>query len=92
MIGGEDMDRTELLSPAEWISHAHSKSVQKKRVLMIRYWVQANGFPGPTEGIKAINCLNCKEESLTAFAALRHSNLCKYLGVLALGHMKDRGG
>jgi len=37
---------------------------------MIRYWVQANGFPGPTEGIKAINCLNCKEESLTAFAAL----------------------
>jgi len=27
MIGGEDMDRTELLSPAEWISHARSKSV-----------------------------------------------------------------
>jgi len=54
MVGGEDMDRTELLSPAEWVSHARSKSVQKKRELMIRYWVQANDFTGPTEGIKAI--------------------------------------
>ena len=51
MVGEE---ATELLTPEEWVQQARSKSVQKKRTLLVRYWVEANTFPSATEGIKQV--------------------------------------
>src|SRR5207249_1315676 len=51
MVGEE---ATELLTPEEWVQQARSKSVKKKRTLLVRYWVEANTFPSAAEGIKQI--------------------------------------
>jgi len=44
----------ELLTPERWVEHGNSTSVKKRRRLVQKYWVTANGFPSVTEGIKAV--------------------------------------
>src|SRR6266571_2334215 len=44
----------EVLSPEEWISQSRSRSVHKKRELMVRYWTEANGFTSAPEGLKVV--------------------------------------
>jgi len=50
----ENDDAMELLSPSAWVERAKSISVSKRRKVVIDYWVKANGFKDPEEGVSKV--------------------------------------
>ncbi len=72
MVGDE---ATELFIPEEWVQQARSKSVKKKRILLIRYWVEANTFPSAAEGIKQVQNGGLYKSSDTAVKFLESKGL-----------------
>ena len=47
-------DAMELLTPNEWIQRAKSTSIEKRRKVVIDYWIKANGFKDAEEGVSTV--------------------------------------